>query len=316
MKVIFYGTRGSLPIASAKNAQFGGNTTSIRILSECLKKGTVLAVDAGSGFRPLSIDALGEGGIKEMIILFTHYHHDHTQGIMLSPITYMKNIRVILYGPVELDMGPKEMMKNIMIPPLFPVHFAEIENHFQSHNLKFPKNFVILFHPEGGHRIISLPEYEKRLGNGEYFPIGKGAYPVGECMAVTMYKAHHPEKTIAYRFEENPTGKTFVFLTDHENEDGASFSFKKHLHEADLLVMDSQYSREIYEKNTSGFGHGTPDYCVRIAEAVGAKRLGLTHHDPASDDEAIEKILVEAKKKRQNENLNIFACADYMEVEV
>lgn len=316
MKVKFYGTRGSLPIASSLSTRFGGNTTSIRIFSECLRPGTILTVDAGSGFRPLAEDALKEGLPSEMVILFTHYHHDHTQGILLSPTTYMKNVDTFLYGPLESAMGPKEMMESIMVPPLFPVHFTEVRSHFRFQGMEFPKTSVIIFHPEGGHKIMNLADYEKRIRNNGYFSLGKGTYPPNECLVVTMYKSHHPEKTIVYRFDEHPTGKSFIFLTDHENEDGTSLAFKNHLKKADLLVMDSQYSREAYEKNTAGFGHGTPDYCVRIAEETGTKRLGLTHHDPGSSDEAIERITEEAKTHRHNTDLDIFACADYMEVEV
>ena len=32
-------------------------------------------------------DVLAEKKIEEVVVLFTHYHHDHTQGLFLSPLT-------------------------------------------------------------------------------------------------------------------------------------------------------------------------------------------------------------------------------------
>ena len=60
MKVTTYGTRGSTPIARADAIRFGGNTTCLRIKSECLPPGMALAVDSGSGYMPLSNDLLKE----------------------------------------------------------------------------------------------------------------------------------------------------------------------------------------------------------------------------------------------------------------
>ncbi|GBE16765.1 hypothetical protein BMS3Abin15_00588 [bacterium BMS3Abin15] len=78
MKVKLYGTRGSVPVANSKSVQFGGNTTCVRVMSDCIPESMALIIDAGTGFVPLSNDILQEGGIEETLILFTHYHHDHT----------------------------------------------------------------------------------------------------------------------------------------------------------------------------------------------------------------------------------------------
>ena len=318
MKVKFYGTRGSVPIANPNSVKYGGNTTCLRIYSDCIPRDLILTIDAGTGFVPMSLDALKEGLPKEVLVLFSHYHHDHTQGLFLSPLLFMKNIKLKLCGPVDVNIGPKEMVETMMRPPYFPVHHEEVGSHIGYENFEFPKTMVILIHPEGGYRIISIENYEQLLANQEFLPIGKGKYPVDQCLVITMYKSRHPEQTISYRLEERPTGKVFVFLTDHENEDGIPLAMKSHIKNADLLVMDSQYSREKYEKSTAGFGHGTPDYCVKIAKAAlansqGSIQLGLIHHDPSSTDKGIEAVLKEATEK-SNDSITIFACADYQEI--
>ena len=106
MKVVFYGTRGSIPVASADKVECGGNTTCLRIDSSCLPENQWLVVDGGSGIVPLGVDAL-KAGVKEVCLLFTHYHHDHTQGLFLCPLLFNKSVRLRCFGPVELGVNPQ-----------------------------------------------------------------------------------------------------------------------------------------------------------------------------------------------------------------
>ncbi|TAK95057.1 hypothetical protein EPO05_05385 [Patescibacteria group bacterium] len=275
-----------------------------------------VVLDAGSGFVPLSYDLLREGGIEEVVVLFTHYHHDHTQGLFLSPLIFMKNMGLRLVGPLQNGVDPKQMLEDLMRPPYFPVHHREVDSHIVCKGLEFPKTWLGLFHPQGGGRLMEVDAYEKLLLKGRFLPIGKGQYPVSECLVVTMRIANHPEQTITYRFEERPTKKTFVLLTDHENQSGLPLDVQKHLQNADVIFMDAQYNDATYQKRTSGFGHGTPRYCVRVAKQVGAKRLGLTHHDPNAKDTDVDAILAEARTEPGSEDLDVFLCADYQEIDV
>lgn len=121
-----------------------------------------------------------------------------------------------------------------------------------------------------------------------------------------------------------------MLLTDHENQAGLPNDLKALLKDADLVVMDCQYPEQKYLTQTAGFGHGTPAYCVKTALQVGAKSLGLTHHDPPATDAAIDAILAEAKAAygEQVKSLDpkagavvlkserIFACQDYLTVQL
>ena len=332
MKVKFYGTRGSIPISNSGSVKYGGNTTCLRIISDCLPDGMWLIVDAGSGFKPLSDDAM-KAGIKSAHIFFSHYHWDHTQGLPLGSLTFMKHIPITLWGPVDKSCGPKEMMEASMQPPYFPKAFAEVASHFRFKEFEHPTTKVIVIHPEGGIKQMNLDQFEEFEKSGKPLPIGDGRYPKSECLIIRMYRTYHPEQTISYRFEEGPTGKVFTFLTDHENQAGIPNELRAHLANSDLLVMDGQYLQVKYDNlnfNTAGWGHGTPAYCVWVASVVKAKKLGLTHHDPSSDDNMVEKILAEAtaavenlreKAKREGQPepefpQEIFACADYQEIEI
>lgn len=316
MRVKFYGTRGSVPIANPQSVEYGGNTTCIRVFSKHIPQNVAIFCDAGSGFIPASYDLVKEREITDIIILFTHYHHDHTQGLFLAPPIFMKKYKLRLCGPVDHGIGPKEMMQDMMRPPYFPVHVKEIGSHINYKNFEFPHTLVGLIHPQSGYKLMLKDEYERLVEANSFLPIGKGKHPLNECLVITMYRTRHPEQTISYRFEEKSTGRVFVLKTDHENEDGIPVLLRDHLRDVNLLVMDSQYTRAVYEKRTVGFGHGTPDYCVMVAREVGAKELGLTHHDPFSKDDDIQKILKSAQEQPNRDKLVILACKDYMELEV
>jgi hypothetical protein len=97
--------------------------------------------------------------------------------------------------------------------------------------MEHPAGKVIVVHPEHKPVVISLEELELAESNpvNRQIRMGSKHINVRECLIIKMYWSNHPERTISYRFEERPTGKVFVFLTDHENTDGIPRSLKNHL---------------------------------------------------------------------------------------
>jgi len=269
----------------------------------------VLAVDAGSGFLPLSSDALAQG-MKELVLLFTHYHYDHIQGLLIAPPIYIKPIPIHAFGPVQDGVGPLEMLKEVMRPPFHPVDSKVVRGHYHGYNLDHPAGKILLFHAQGGLRLLDVDQFD-RLGDGPdvQMPFKGGRYPLKECLLLKMHYSRHPERTISYRFEERPTGKTFVFLTDEENRDGIPLELRKHVAGADLVIQDVQYTRSTYEATTAGYGHGTPDWALRVAVASGSRRIGFTHHDPFASDEKVDAILEEGRRQAPTD-IELFACAD------
>lgn len=332
MKITFYGTRGSVPVANKASVATGGNTTCLRIDSQCLPEGMWLFNDAGSGIVPASLDAV-KNGVKSVMIAFSHYHWDHTQGLPLAGhLTFNKSIPITCYGPIDEGLGPREVLQATMKRPFFPVDFSEVASHFRCHKIEHPNTQVILIHPKGGVKKMSVDQYE--AFDGKLLPFKEGRkYPKDECLVIRMMRSSHPEMTISYRFEEGPTGKVFVLLTDHENQYATPLAMKAFLKDADFLAMDSQYTEKKYKEQAAGYGHGTPAYCVRVAIESGVKKLGLTHHDPFSTDDQIKGILAEAQKALQGhlaaakesrpnsaspalKAKSIFACQDYQVVTV
>ena len=202
-----------------------------------------------------------------------------------------------------------------MQPPYFPVHFKEICSHIRCHDIQFPNSTVLVVHPRGGILALATDAFERSTGSRAQVTFSRGhKFDLSECLVISMYRSNHPEQTISYRFEERPTGQVFVFITDHENEAAIPMRLRRHLRDADLLVMDCQYTRERYDAATAGYGHATPDYVAEVARQVGARRLGLTHHDPAATDDQVEALVRTAASAL--EGVEVFGCRDYQEVDV
>lgn len=318
MKVRFFGTRGSTPGTLLMQKHYGFNTTCIEVVSQCLPDKWALAIDTGTGFTQLSRDRIQSH--PNMAVLYTHYHHDHTQGIFLAPHAYAPHARLRLYGPSEHKVGPREVMETLFRAPLFPVEFAKLQDRVECKPLEHIGTQVLVVHPEAGFHLLPLGKYRSAAKNGKQLQLGSRRESIKECLVVKMYKTVHPEYTVSYRFEEMPTGHTFVFLTDHENTAGIPHELLEHVRGAHLLVQDAQYSEAMYQTKTAGYGHGTPEYCVQLAMRGEVELLGITHHDPTAIDSDVESRLREAinflRKSIEPKALRgVFACRDYQSYE-
>lgn len=209
----------------------------------------------------------------------------------MMPQLYDKDVRINLLGPKENNVGPKEVMEVLMRPPFFPVAYPEVSSHVKCKGVEHPAGMVIVIHPDQQPTLITLEELEvAEHDSSRQLHVGSRRFSLSECLTIRMFRSNHPERTISYRLEERPTGKTMVFLTDHENTDGIPPNLRSHLTNADLLIVDAQYTREQYSR-TAGFGHSTPDYCLRLAREANVSKLVLTHHDPSHADDALDGIL-------------------------
>lgn len=337
MKVKVWGARGSISISNRESINAGGNTTCYEVISDCLPAGTKLMIDSGTGFVPAGwryLSEIGQG--LNYVLLYTHYHWDHILGLTLAPPTFIDQIPMVLYGPRDEGYGPREVIQYIFKRPFFPVDAKRITYKMKFHALEDFDVHVMVVHPKGGFAVFNLDRYNMLINSGKQLPIGGKKYEISECMIIRMAKANHGNATcISYRFEEMPTGKVFVFCTDHEDSVGVSLDLRRHFDQADLLIIDAQYDHVKYINQTTGFGHGTPFGVVKQGVVCNVKQIGLTHHDPGSVDAFLnETILPEARdalsQLKTNERFldnfkisevvltdqDIFLCYDYSEYEV
>ncbi len=130
----FRGVRGSHPVPGAGTVRFGGNTACVEV-----RAGKHLIIlDAGTG-----IIGLGNDLIKKHLssgshltnrtpltftILFSHTHHDHTQGLAFFRPAYIPTSTCYLYGPRLVEEELEEGLIKAMVSPFFPVELNDLSS--------------------------------------------------------------------------------------------------------------------------------------------------------------------------------------------
>jgi ribonuclease BN (tRNA processing enzyme) len=60
-----------------------------------------------------------------------------------------------------------------------------------------------------------------------------------------------------------------------------------------VLIADCSYTAAEYPAK-KGWGHGSFESSMRLAQEVGAKMLYCTHHEPTRSDDALEAVFQQA----------------------
>lgn len=296
MKIRIWGTRGSIPTPSAPDfptRRYGGDTTCVSVAS-----GDALVIlDAGSGIRHLGNEML-RGGPRSATILFSHFHWDHIQGFPFFVPAYREEFSFDIYGPPVAKGGPQ-------------ANVARTALEQQHASLFFPVPFCAL---KAKFKFLHLPA-------GGPLRIAAGA----TNLIIHHAPMNHPGGCHGYRIEEHAEGApvgVFTYITDNEHPpEGSSPSVQTLAKSADLLLMDSQYTEDEYAGKAAccpkkGWGHSTWKACLREAKEAGAKKLLLTHHDPAHDDSFVTLMERGARREGAKHGIAVEAAIQFAEYEI
>jgi ribonuclease BN (tRNA processing enzyme) len=140
-------------------------------------------------------------------------------------------------------------------------------------------------------------------------------------MTVTTKLQRHGGDSYGYRFEAN--GRTVIYSTDSEHklaDPEETEDFVAFFRGADVVIFDAMYSLADAISVKADWGHSSNVVGVELCQMAGVRHLCLFHHEPSSDDEAIERGLVEARRleeiTRTGEPLRVTAAYDGMEIEL
>ena len=260
MRVTLFGTRGSVPAPGPETARYGGNTPSVEVRGD---DGTVLVLDAGTGLRRLGAQLPRD--LARIDILLTHLHMDHIQGLGFFGPLYRPDVEVHIWGPASSTMSLDARLSRYLSPPLFPVHLRDLPN--------------IICHE-----------------------VPRATFEIGPFRIRTALICH-PNPTVGYRIEEQ--GRSAVYLPDHEPALGLGdgqwrepewTSGYELAASADLLIHDAQFTDAEYACCV-GWGHSAYRHAFEFAAHVGAKEVVLFHHDPAHDDDTLDRLLADAMQR-------------------
>ena len=317
MRVRFWGTRGSIPVALtpadirdrlaqalvaasgrrfesfgeayafaqslpfALSHTFGGHTACVEIQTA---SDQYFVCDMGSGARPFGEHILARQGGKpaSVNVFMSHVHWDHIMGFPFFGPAYVAGTRLRIYGCHDILEHAFRLQQS---PPCFPVTFDQLRAKI------------------------------------EFVKLAPGTTVEIEGLRVTPKLQRHSGDSFGFRFEAG--GKSLVYSTDseHKPEDRAhTRSFVEFFRDADMVVFDAMYSLAEAVSVKEDWGHSSNIIGVELCQMAGAKHLMLFHHEPANNDATLEGVLKDARRleelTRASRPLRVSAAHDGLEIEL
>jgi len=317
MRVRFWGTRGSLPVALtaadvrgkvvaalrgasgrtlASDADvdayvdglafdvagtFGGHSACVEIENGGSE---YVLCDLGSGVRPFGQAALAKhaGAPQTYHVFMSHVHWDHIMGLPFFTPAYIPGNRLFIYGGHAVL---EEALRRQQARPSFPVDFAAFKSTIE---------FV-------------------RLEPGTRYAIAG--------MDVTLKKQRHAGDSYGYRFEAN--GRSVVYSTDSEHslaDMKETESFVEFFDGADLVIFDAMYSLVEAISVKADWGHSSNIVGVELCQRARVGHLCMFHHEPASSDATLARVLADTRRfeeiTRTGAPLRITSAYDGLEIDL
>lgn len=218
--------------------------------------GELIILDAGTGIRRLGASLLAAPPVeKRGSIIISHYHWDHIQGFPFFLPLYVPGWEFSIYGQFKVDGRLEGALSG------------------QMGNLYFP---------------VTMDAFGADL---EFVEIIEQEISIGQTLVVSR-SLNHPQGNLGFRIMDGEGIFAYVSDTEHY-EDHLDERALELARDADVLVYDAQYTPEQYEQR-KGWGHSTWQVGAQLARAANVRTLVLFHHDPASTDDVIDRIVDEA----------------------
>ncbi|MGI9439260.1 MAG: MBL fold metallo-hydrolase [Parvibaculales bacterium] len=157
MKLVFWGTRGSLPMNTPNHRLFGGNTSCIGVHAS----DSLVIFDAGSGLIHLGSE-LAQTGRKEVDICFSHFHSDHICGLPFFKPLFDADMKVRLHSFGDNETSLHDALDSYLSRPIFPIGLddftADVQfiHHAEGESVDFGDLHISSLpipHPGGAHAL-------------------------------------------------------------------------------------------------------------------------------------------------------------------
>lgn len=284
LKVKFWGVRGSYPTPGPRTVKYGGNTACVEI---CLGERTIV-LDAGTGIIPLGHE-LARRRTTEIVLLLSHLHHDHTQGLPFFIPAYLPNVKLHIFGPDGATESFRKVLEHNQSFETFPISLRDmasskiIQSVHETQTIVWDKSGVHVMESTAGSALSRVAGLDN------------------EAVVIHVHRSYaHPGGVLVYRISWR--GRSIVYATDTEGYAGMDRRLVKFAKEADLLIHDAQYLEQHYWgqlsgfPSTQGYGHSTAGMACEVAAAARVGQLVLFHHDPSYSDQVIAQMEAGAKE--------------------
>ena len=256
MRLRLWGTRGSIAASGSDTIRYGGDTSSIELLTS---ESHLVVLDAGSGIRQLGNHISTH---ERVDILLSHLHMDHVQGLPFFRPLLNPDVETHVWGPISTTRDLRSRISRYLSPPLFPIRVRDLPN-VTFHDVT-PSTFQIgdlKVHAD----LITHP---------------------GSTLG---YRITEDDKTIAYLSDHEPALGTGTIPSKTEWISGYDLAAN-----ADVLIHDAQYTEEEYARRV-GWGHTSFRQLAEFARMAETPRLVTFHHDPAHSDVQLDELHAELR---------------------
>ena len=259
MIVTFWGVRGSVPSPGPNTIYYGGNTTCLTVETHS----TFIIIDAGTGIINVG-PYVKKKKIKNLYILFTHYHWDHLQGLPFFNPIFDPDIEIEMFGKQNL----RDIMSLQMKQPFFPADYKTLPSKIKHSKIDSAFNID----------DISVETVENNHPNG--------------CLGMKFIRDN---KSFVFMTDNEIFSPTDMITSREE--------FVRFAEGSDYLIHDAQYTEEDMQEK-EGWGHSTFSQAIELGRDAGVENIVLTHHDPMRKDKDIKKILEEQRIKYTDQSIN------------
>jgi phosphoribosyl 1,2-cyclic phosphodiesterase len=238
-------------VPGPRTARVGGNTPCVEVRTADRE---VIILDAGTGIRALGLELDRNASQRLLaVLLFSHTHWDHIQGLPFFSPARMHHNRMVIMGEQRLGQRLDRVLAGQMSDVYLPFTLEDL------------------------HADLLI----KEVHDGEQIV-------VGDRTTVLPLRIPHPGGAFGYRITSQ--GKVVVYASDvNHPPEGLDPRVVKLARGADLLIHDAQFTPE--EKlERLAWGHSSWLEAVQVAKDAGVRRLALFHHDPDHSDDELDEI--------------------------
>ena len=296
MRIRFWGTRGSLPVApdgesirqKIKHAllqahgrafeseaaverfidaeldfparhSYGGNSACVEIIAGA----NYTVCDMGSGLRCLGQQVMQKHGPSRPQVynfFMSHVHWDHIMGFPFFPPAYIPGNTIHIHGGHALSVL-EEAFRRQQSDPCFPVQWDQLR------------------------AAIDFVHLEKDRW-----------YEIAGLRVRLKLQPHHGD-SYGYRFEKD--GKAVVYSTDGEHKlqsEAETQAMIDFYCDADLVIFDAMYSLNDMITIKEDWGHSSNVVGVDLCLRARVKHFCMFHHEPAYSDQMIHTVLEETRR--------------------
>ena len=242
MKLITHGCRGSIPNPSKEMLRYGGNTTCFELNMDDFQ----IFFDTGSGFQNAVLDSN-----KQILIFFSHFHHDHLQGLAFSKYLLKPETKTFICSSLVNAEKLNKIIRRYFSGDFFPLDLFE-----NLDNVTF-SNFIDV----------------QKMVTGEF--------------KIEAIKLNHPGGSYGYSVTRND--KKCVFLCDNEFTTSQTDELKNFSKNADYVIWDGMFTEEELKSKT-GWGHSSLEQGVEFFSDINCGQIIISHHAPYRTDAELDII--------------------------